>query len=406
MTQLPKMKIWTGGDEEYSARVQRALFELGVMWIHNHEAGLLHLSEPWLLVGSFRKNTLTATDNNNGETDLKTAYRLTDSGKLVPAEADNDGWIAWHGGECPVDQNTTVEWRTRSNGVNGEMRLSARCLSWQSFGGGGDIIAYRVPSMIFETSQRKEKAMTPCEQYGLRKGQWVWLNREHFYHGRGWIQPRKDDEGLMPFFEPATDTFAEGVAVSLDAIDWSQGIHDEKPDWTPNRNPDPTEPEFWEDAPEWATHWCYGYGKGFCAPQEACSKCVPRPQPAHHTPDTDAIADRQFEAGAGEPEWRGPEDGLPPEGTVCEMWHNDKKRWVRAVVQHHVAEVYEQGSKAMLYACEKSDLRPLRTERERVIEKAMEQLGLNCEQREFYKPEAVLRKAYDAGMLHLPEDRD
>jgi hypothetical protein len=64
-------------------------------------------------------------------------------------EADKDGWIEWHGGECPVLPDTIVEWRLRSGEVcEGADRTRAGFLSWQhsGFRGSGDIVAYRIVS--------------------------------------------------------------------------------------------------------------------------------------------------------------------------------------------------------------------------------------------------------------------
>lgn len=66
--------------------------------------------------------------------------------------ADEDGWIKWGGGECPVDAGTAVDVRYR----NGKVAMNvpalqrrwfgSRCAdSWGRIGGhGGDIVAYRL----------------------------------------------------------------------------------------------------------------------------------------------------------------------------------------------------------------------------------------------------------------------
>lgn len=54
-------------------------------------------------------------------------------------------WMAWEGGELPPLQaiGRRTELRMR-NGTITECGVSAECLSWLHYGGGGDIIAYRV----------------------------------------------------------------------------------------------------------------------------------------------------------------------------------------------------------------------------------------------------------------------
>ena len=127
--------------------------------------------------------------------------------------------------------------------------------------------------------------MTPCEERGLSEGQWVWCCDGHFLLSNKWAQLRWDDGTDMPMFHShCNGEWANGVAVSFTRIDWSQGIHNEKPNWTPREYggegppDDPRDPEFWRDAPEWATHWCdYDFGKEFIAPENPCEFCVPRP---------------------------------------------------------------------------------------------------------------------------------
>lgn len=60
-------------------------------------------------------------------------------------DAKNDGWIDWHGGECPVLEGVLVEVKYRNEknyhikGVNRAGRWS-----WAHYGTDGDIIAYRL----------------------------------------------------------------------------------------------------------------------------------------------------------------------------------------------------------------------------------------------------------------------
>lgn len=57
-------------------------------------------------------------------------------------KADADGWIEWHGGECPVGNDVLVDFRMRDGA--GEVHTSKPGhLRWSHTGGDGDIVAYR-----------------------------------------------------------------------------------------------------------------------------------------------------------------------------------------------------------------------------------------------------------------------
>lgn len=62
-----------------------------------------------------------------------------------------DGWITWHGGECPVDGDVTVFAKCR--GLECELG-DAKFFDWSVDGGESDIIAYRI---------HKSAAAEPCE---------------------------------------------------------------------------------------------------------------------------------------------------------------------------------------------------------------------------------------------------
>ncbi|EJL90239.1 DUF551 domain-containing protein [Pantoea sp. GM01] len=56
-------------------------------------------------------------------------------------QIENDGWIEWGGGECPVKTNALVDYRTRAGNTADSIALALR---WAHKGWDGDIIAYRV----------------------------------------------------------------------------------------------------------------------------------------------------------------------------------------------------------------------------------------------------------------------
>lgn len=64
--------------------------------------------------------------------------------KQDAATAD-DGWIEWHGGECPVHGRQKVCVQLRCEGTRDEDGAGpADCYDWSHVGSDGDIVAYRI----------------------------------------------------------------------------------------------------------------------------------------------------------------------------------------------------------------------------------------------------------------------
>lgn len=57
-------------------------------------------------------------------------------------QVDNDAWIEWKGGKCPLPENTAIDFICR-DGDEG-FDYEAREIGWHHNGAGDDIIAYRV----------------------------------------------------------------------------------------------------------------------------------------------------------------------------------------------------------------------------------------------------------------------
>jgi hypothetical protein len=61
---------------------------------------------------------------------------------------NNDGWIEWKGGKCPVADDVLVNWRVPRNEGQHELfddeAREAGLLNWINDGDEGDIIAYRI----------------------------------------------------------------------------------------------------------------------------------------------------------------------------------------------------------------------------------------------------------------------
>jgi len=74
--------------------------------------------------------------------------------------------------------------------------------------------------------------MTPAQERGLHEGQWVYRKNRPDGSGNfntGWVKLILDDGTHTPMFRDC-DHSAYG---DFRLIDWTQGIHNEKPDWTP-----------------------------------------------------------------------------------------------------------------------------------------------------------------------------
>lgn len=81
-------------------------------------------------------------------------------------------------------------------------------------------------------------------------------------------------------------------------------------------------------------------------------------------------------------QWRGPQDGLPPAGTVCEVWHDTGREcWHRGVIvgphpefENYAAAAITKGSQVDFLVWS-NEFRPIRTDREKWIEAAAEACG-------------------------------
>ncbi|MGH9968294.1 MAG: hypothetical protein ACREBG_10745 [Pyrinomonadaceae bacterium] len=65
---------------------------------------------------------------------------------------DDDGWIEWHGGECPVGWNMEVDYRMRCESAGEYSKASGKSLRWSHRSHPGDIAHYRIA-----------KDATPCK---------------------------------------------------------------------------------------------------------------------------------------------------------------------------------------------------------------------------------------------------
>ena len=141
----------------------------------------------------------------------------------------SDGWIEWGGGDCPVAEDEQIEYMMNNGQRGGQFRAGG--LRWRHVAGQGDIIAYRLADR--QQPAEDKSGLTPCQQRGLRVGQWVWARKEadRTVDSPCWIRLMFDDGSEIPIFNESSKCVEPFV--SLNNIDWSAGIHDSKPDWTP-----------------------------------------------------------------------------------------------------------------------------------------------------------------------------
>lgn len=67
--------------------------------------------------------------------------------QILGTEPDADGWIEWHGGECPVEKGDVIDVRFRDEDEHCELEVYGHRLSsehWEHEEDPGDIIAYRI----------------------------------------------------------------------------------------------------------------------------------------------------------------------------------------------------------------------------------------------------------------------
>jgi len=80
-------------------------------------------------------------------------------------ETQDDGWIPWNGGECPIDPDCLVYYKMRNN--DSECRpVKAKSLKWDHDEAPYDLTAYR----IFRPSAATDKSPTPSRYQWTYKG--------------------------------------------------------------------------------------------------------------------------------------------------------------------------------------------------------------------------------------------
>lgn len=159
----------------------------------------------------------------------------------------------------------------------------------------------------------------------------------------------------------------------------------------------------WSKAPEGTTHYA-PLGRDYCWVKNAGNDWKvwdEREEPGSWVPATmsglymDSLIPRPAE-------WRGPEDGLPPAGTVCEALLRGE--WVKCTI---VAHVQSDGVTEAIYQCasdwdwSSTSFRPLKSDKDRAVDAAVAATIL----KDGPRIRAALSDIYDAGLLRLPEEQ-
>lgn len=125
----------------------------------------------------------------------------------------------------------------------------------------------------------------------------------------------------------------------------------------------------------------------------------------------DATLDETAIPRPSQTQWRGPEDGLPPVGTVCEAKYAEE--WHRCTVVAHLKD-HRGMTDAVFQAEDDWDFhqrpemfRPLKSDKERAVEAAMGNWcrGEIVNTLEYRARKEFVENLYDAGLLRLPEEQ-
>lgn len=100
-------------------------------------------------------------------------------------------------------------------------------------------------------------------------------------------------------------------------------------------------------------------------------------------------------------QWSGPEDGLPPVGTECEVDMSCAGGWVPVTIVHYAGgRIWVDAKDGGLIIWQEADFRPIKSEKERVVDywsaRIMEE---DCD-----KACEVIANLYDLGALKMPEE--
>lgn len=179
---------------------------------------------------------------------------------------------------------------------------------------------------------------------------------------------------------------------------------------TEHKCTDPRDPEFWRDAPEGATHYAPPQGPFIGGWYREVDRVAG--DAMFHDEDSRAdwlcVGDLPETLIARPTAWTG--EGLPPVGTVCEVWYdNGRECWREAEIlasdrgpENACAAMLLDGDEQykLIWAL---DYRPIRTEQERVIDSVMQETTAD-EDVEWALVRGYFEKAYSLGYLRDPKE--
>lgn len=193
------------GKDEYPCRPGLRVYSLFGWSENNTDVGLCHWRSPWKFGSSYRELTLD---------------------QILGTEPDADGWIEWHGGECPVDKGALVDVRYR-DGVDG-MAMPALtfnivredwrvCVNWKHENNPGDIIAYRIhqpkqeqgPMTIEQLLTKANKHAAKAAKHEEKAAKHTARQLEYFARAAGMVpdgyELRVKDDGEVDVAEADND---------------------------------------------------------------------------------------------------------------------------------------------------------------------------------------------------------
>ena len=144
---------------------------------HKHYYCIRAFADGWKIETDYGDEIWVPTDNPRFSASCK--YRV------VP---DEDGWLPWYGGECPVDAGTVVEVRYKGGPAIGVAQAHSIC--WEHIDKAGDVIAYRIikEAEADPYAELKAAAKDPTKQIkytfpdGATNG-WHDYNHDWSFHG-------------------------------------------------------------------------------------------------------------------------------------------------------------------------------------------------------------------------------
>lgn len=167
-------------DEAHSKAIQEKLFEMGIGWSGRY-FNVSHTDKSFLYTAG--ESLMYGTAEYVFDEDHSIEHVLTKDSKIVPL-VDNDGYIYWNGGECPVPEGTLVDVKYYSGHVEKSIpALVGNCVnpgqkftaySWENGLGPGTIVACKLTEKQSAVEAPQAAKQGPPT---LRPQKEMWLDR-------------------------------------------------------------------------------------------------------------------------------------------------------------------------------------------------------------------------------------